>query len=183
MTARVITLFGSSRPIEEDKEYRIAYEVGKELARAGYTICNGGYGGIMEASARGAKDAGGICIGVTVEVFQHAPHRWIDVEHRTANLMERLKLLIDLASGYIVLKGGTGTLLEFSCVWELMNKKLMAQKPLVIVGAFWEKVIETIREEEGALGGGTNLIHRVQLPDAVPPYLSEWFSKNTSINP
>ena len=51
----VITIFGSSRPVKGDEEYQLAYEVGKQLSLAGFTVCNGGFGGIMEASARGAK--------------------------------------------------------------------------------------------------------------------------------
>ena len=62
---KIVTVFGSSRPGEGDEEYLLAYEVGKNLALNGFTVCNGGYAGIMEASARGAKEAGGKTIGVT----------------------------------------------------------------------------------------------------------------------
>ena len=55
---KVISVFGSSRPRELDPEYVEALNIGRALAKAGFIVCNGGYGGIMEASARGAKEAG-----------------------------------------------------------------------------------------------------------------------------
>ena len=53
----VVTVFGGSHVQEGGPEYASARDLGKLLAQAGYTVCNGGYGGVMEASARGAKDA------------------------------------------------------------------------------------------------------------------------------
>ncbi|HEX9829152.1 MAG TPA: LOG family protein, partial [Bacteroidota bacterium] len=70
MNNKIITIFGSSRPVESDEEYRLAFTLGKHLAQGGFTVCNGGFAGIMEASARGAKEAHGSTIGVTVNAFQ-----------------------------------------------------------------------------------------------------------------
>ena len=144
----IVTVFGSSRPREGEPEYLLAYEVGKELATAGFVVCNGGYAGIMEASARGAKDAGGKTIGIIAEVF--APkkaNRWIDTTVTAKTLIDRMLELICRGDAYIVLKGGTGTLLEFAAVWELMNKTLMSNKPIVLVGDFWTGVVGTLKEE------------------------------------
>lgn len=171
---KIITIFGSSRPREDDPEYAIAYNVGKELGRAGFTVCNGGYGGIMTASAHGAKDAGGETIGVTATVFHRSANRWIDREVQTTTLVERLMKLVELGDGYVVLKGGTGTLLELAYVWEFVNKGLMKEKPIVIVGDFWNVVVETLRSEllwEG-LGDCTKLIQRVDTPTALSDALS-----------
>ena len=55
--------------------------------------------------------------------------------------------LISLADGYIVLKGGTGTLLEFASVWEFMNKNVIEQKPVIVLGNFWDRVIDTLNQE------------------------------------
>lgn len=144
---KIITIFGSSRPQEGDAEFELAYDVGKALGEAGFTICNGGYGGIMTASARGAKEAGAKTIGVTASIFQRSANRWIDQEITVPSLIDRLMKLIELGDGYVVLKGGTGTLLELSCVWELINKRMMPEKPIVVVGNFWDSVIETLRNE------------------------------------
>jgi uncharacterized protein (TIGR00730 family) len=144
----IISVFGSSRPRPGEPEYAEAFELGRSLGREGFTICNGGYAGIMEASSHGAREAGGSTIGVLCSVFGDRPaNRWTDEVVITGSLLERLEKLVSLGDGYVILKGGTGTLLEFSLVWELMNKKMMHQKPIILLGGFWEGVVETLREE------------------------------------
>jgi uncharacterized protein (TIGR00730 family) len=143
----IITLFGSARPIEGDTFYEEVRMLGRELGTAGFVVCNGGYSGTMEASARGAKEAGGKTIGVVSEFFSIEPNRWIDKKIVAKSLTDRLMELISLADGYIVLKGGTGTLLEFASVWEFMNKSVIEQKPVIILGNFWNGVIDTLNQE------------------------------------
>jgi hypothetical protein len=151
---KIITVFGSSRPVEGDAEYRDAFEIGLELGKAGFVVCNGGYGGIMSASARGAKEAGGTTIGVTTGQFPKPANRWIDREIRVPKLTDRLMKLIELGDGYVVLKGGTGTLLELAAVWEFINKGLLREKPIVAFGDFWNGVIETLKNEQLWEGSG-----------------------------
>jgi len=171
--SKVITIFGSSRPKENDKEYQLAYEVGKQLALAGFTICNGGFGGIMEASARGAKEAGGKTIGVTFNNKERAANSWIDENIHVPALIDRMMKLVVLGDAYVVLKGGTGTLLELAAVWEFINKGLLAEKPIVIIGSFWSGVVETLREEllqEGA-SDCTKFIHSASSPAECASFL------------
>lgn len=146
-TKPIITIFGSSRPTEGNEFYGEAYAVGKALASAGFVVCNGGYAGTMEASARGAKESGGRTIGVVSEFFSLESNRWIDKKVVVKSLVDRLMELITLADGYVVLKGGTGTLLEFASVWEFMNKSVIEEKPIVVFGNFWDGVIRTLNEE------------------------------------
>ena len=163
---KVISVFGSAKPREGEPEYVEAREVGKALALEGFVVCNGGYGGIMEASARGAKEAGGKTIGVTVSVFARTANQWVDQEIRKATLVERIETLVNTADGYVIVKGGTGTLLELAYVWEFINKKFIEEKPIVIVGDFWTRVVDTLKEEllwEG-LGDCTKFIRRVDSP-------------------
>jgi uncharacterized protein (TIGR00725 family) len=169
----VITIFGSSRPVQGDDEYQLAYETGKQLALAGFTVCNGGFGGIMEASARGAKDAGGKTIGVTFDIKGRAANRWIDDNIHVPVLIDRMMKLVELGDAYVVLKGGTGTLLELAAVWEFINKGLLAEKPIVIVGDFWKNVVETLRQEliwEG-IGDCTKFIYSASSPEECASYL------------
>jgi uncharacterized protein (TIGR00730 family) len=148
MAGKIVTIFGSSQPAEEDQEYRFAYEVGKFLAKAGFVVCNGGYGGSMEASARGAKEAGGSTIGVTFQnSFKKSANRWIDKEIFQPSLVERMMKLIQLGDAYVILKGGTGTLLELAAVWEFINKGLLKEKPILLVGDFWNEVVRTLQAE------------------------------------
>lgn len=146
-TKPIVTIFGSARPVEGDESYVEAYAIGKALASAGIVVCNGGYAGTMEASARGAKESGGRTIGVVSEFFSTESNRWIDKKIVVKSLVDRLMELISLADGYVVLKGGTGTLLEFASVWEFMNKSVIEEKPIIVFGTFWERVIQTLNEE------------------------------------
>ncbi len=142
-----ITVFGSSRPSPGDGEYLLAQDLGHRLAEAGFVVCNGGYGGTMEASARGAKEAGGHTIGVIASAFPGTANPWIDTVLEKESLIDRMLTLIRTGNGYAILKGGTGTLLELAAVWEFMNKQMMAATPIVIVGRFWDGVISTLRNE------------------------------------
>jgi uncharacterized protein (TIGR00730 family) len=145
---RVITVFGSSRPKEGDAQYEAARELGAKLVAAGFAVCSGGYGGVMESVSRGAKDAGGRTLGVTAKFFARTANPWIDEEIRVDTWRERLFTLIERGDGFVVCPGGTGTLVELAVVWEMLNKGVMRGKPLVAIGEFWRPVIERIREVE-----------------------------------
>src|ERR1041385_6341 len=147
VSQKIISIFGSSRPQDGDQDYRQAYDLGSLLARAGYTVCSGGYGGTMEASARGAKEAGGKTIGIFTEFFSPVANNYIDETIRTRTLVERLMKLVEIADAYVILKGGTGTLLEFAAVWEFMNKRVIDGKPILVIGNFWPPVVNTLKEE------------------------------------
>lgn len=150
-----ISIFGSSKTRESSEEFTLAYNMGKLLALNGYTVVNGGYGGIMLASAKGASENGGHTIGVTLVkentggFIQRHSNAYIKEEILCANLFERLYTLIKISSAYILFPGGTGTLLELAAVWELINKKLLSKRPIILLGDNWQGVIEiTAREYE-----------------------------------
>lgn len=172
---KVITIFGSSKPQECDPEYTEARSIGKELALAGFVVCNGGYGGIMEASSRGAKEAGGETIGVTVDTFARMANRWVDREIRETTLVKRIETLAGTADGYVIVKGGTGTLLELAYVWEFINKKFIRERPIIIVGEFWSKVVDTLKDEllwEG-LGDCTKFVQKAGTPQECAKLLGQ----------
>jgi uncharacterized protein (TIGR00730 family) len=145
---RMVTVFGSSRPQEDDAEYEEARELGNMLATNGFSVCNGGYGGVMAAVSRGAKEGGGKTYGVTAEFFSARANAWVDEEVRVATWQERLFELIRMAHGFVACRGGTGTLVELAVVWEMLNKSVMTVKPLVVLGNFWTPIIECVREVE-----------------------------------
>jgi uncharacterized protein (TIGR00730 family) len=146
----IVTVFGSSQPPPVSPAYQTAYDLGRAIARAGWTLCNGGYGGTMEAGARGAVEAGGHTIGVTCQVFGRAgANEFIRQEVPTFDLLTRLNTLVRLGHAYVVLPGGTGTLLEFALVWELFNKRLLhRQAPIIVLGDHWAPVIAAVRREQ-----------------------------------
>jgi uncharacterized protein (TIGR00725 family) len=148
-TESIVTVFGSSRPREGDADYEEARVLGRALAKHGFAICSGGYGGVMEAVSRGAKEAGGKTYGVTAEFFKNAKlNRWIDVEVRKITWEERLFELIRMAHGFVACKGGTGTLVELAVVSEMLNKSVMNAKPFAVLGDFWKPVLDRVREVE-----------------------------------
>jgi uncharacterized protein (TIGR00725 family) len=145
---RIITVFGSSRPRDGDADYSDARSLGGALARAGFAVCSGGYGGVMEAVSRGAKEAGGKTYGVTAEFFKPKANAWIDVEVRMKTWQERLFELIRFGDGFVACKGGTGTLVELAVVWEMVNKAVIEGKPFAVLGDFWVPVLDRVREVE-----------------------------------
>ena len=145
----IVTVFGSSRPREGDADYEEARILGRALAKHGFSVCSGGYGGVMEAVSRGAKEAGGKTTGVTADFFTNAKlNSWIDLEVRMKTWEERLFELIRCADAFVACKGGTGTLVELAVVWEMMNKLVMAAKPFAVLGDFWQPVLDRVREVE-----------------------------------
>jgi len=146
MGEKIITIFGTATAPSNDPTYMAAYEIGRLLAQEGFTIANGGYGGTMLASAKGASEAGGKTIGVTCTAFgRRGANEYIQREIVTATLDERLDTLIKMGMGYVVLPGATGTLLELAKVWELKNKGFMpADKPIILVGSFWRSLANLI---------------------------------------
>ncbi len=149
---KTITVFGSSLPGQSSPAYGDALRLGELLAKAGFAICNGGYAGLMEATARGARQAGGHTIGVTCSIWAAQTNRWIAEEIRTSSFPERLMTLIERGDAYIVLPGGTGTLAELALAWEMMNKASLSptvggRKPLLVMAPYWQPVIDCLKQE------------------------------------
>src|SRR5258708_39008283 len=109
-----VTIFGGSRVEPDSDEYLAAQQLGRALAERGFSVVTGGYNGVMEAVSRGAKEAGGHVIGVTVDVsaknFERVPNAYVDKEVRTAALLERLDKLVALVAAYVERPGRQGTL-------------------------------------------------------------------------
>jgi uncharacterized protein (TIGR00725 family) len=175
---RIITVFGSSRPREGEADYTEARELGRELARSEFAVCSGGYGGVMEAVSRGAKEAGGKTYGVTADFFNSAKlNAWIDVEVRMKTWHERLFELIRLGDGFVACKGGTGTLAELAVVWEMLNKSVMTGRPFVSLGDYWQPILDRVRQVEmghaGSWGEASGpLVARMETPKEAAEYLA-----------
>jgi uncharacterized protein (TIGR00725 family) len=153
MAERIITIFGTARAKSGDERFAAAERLGRGLAEAGFAIANGGYGGTMLAAAKGAREAGGEVIGVTCSAFSSKANQYITREIVTGSLDERLDRLIELGAGYVVLAGGTGTLLELAKVWELKNKGFLPEdKPVIIAGDFWKGLLRIIESDDARSG-------------------------------
>ena len=142
----IITVFGSAQPREGEPAWQEAYEVGRRLAEAGYLLCNGGTSGTMRAAALGARAAGGRVIGITMDIYlREPPDSWLDEEVRVGDLFVRLQRLILPASGFICLRGGSGTLAEWALTWTLLASGLIPRVPLILLGAEWHDLLDAVR--------------------------------------
>lgn len=175
VSKRIITVFGTSVAADNDPVFQAGVRVGSMLARAGFEIANGGYGGTMLAVSKGAADAGGKVYGVTCTAFKHnIANEFITSEISTDNLSQRLEKLVSMGDGYLVLPGGTGTLLELAWVWEHKNKKFQTRgKPIVILGAFWNSLVETMKQMDPYCD---RCIYAAESPGQAVDYLYDCFS-------
>ncbi len=137
MAARVV-VFGASAPKPGDPAYQRAYQLGRALAQAGYTVITGGYIGTMEAVSRGAAEAGGHVIGVTCDQIERwrpvGPNPWVHEEWRTSTLLERLERMLTHGDAFLALPGGVGTLTEILLTWNHLQIRALPPRPLILIG-------------------------------------------------
>ncbi|MDD5128748.1 MAG: LOG family protein [Candidatus Omnitrophica bacterium] len=145
-----VCIFGSYKDLSK-KEKAEVVRLGKLLAENGVTVISGGFGGTMEDISRGAKSAGGSTIGVTWYKWEKPLYSkandFVDEEIVADTLFERIEIMIKKADAFVVLPGGTGTLLELSAVLEYLNKSLIDPKPIIMLGDFWKPVLTCLKNE------------------------------------
>jgi uncharacterized protein (TIGR00730 family) len=139
---RIVTVFGGSKFTEDSPEYREAEELGGLLAGSGFTICTGGYLGVMEAASRGAREHGGRVYGIVMNQFRSEPNRYLTDKVATNHFYERLQNLITRSVGFVAFRGGMGTVTEVSLVWNKLQTGVIGRRPLVLIGDCWKPVVE-----------------------------------------
>ena len=142
-----IMVFGSHSPMPGEPDYEEALELGREPAAAGFDVASGGYGGTMEAVLEGAAQHNRPGYGYTAGIFRAAPNPAVAHDIPSDSLLGRIDKMIADCAGFVVLKGGTGTLLELAACWEMVNKKMVAAKPIVCLGDFWRPAVEVLTGE------------------------------------
>jgi uncharacterized protein (TIGR00730 family) len=142
---KIVTIFGGAKCGEQSEEYEQARTVGALLAKSGFTICTGGYLGVMEGASRGARESGGRVLGVVMNQFKSEPNRYLTDKVASAHFYERLQNLITRSVGFIAIRGGAGTVTELSLVWNKLQTKVIEARPLVLLGDCWPPVIEALR--------------------------------------
>ena len=135
------TTFGASVISKHSKEYKEGIELGYFLAKNGFAIKCGGYGGLMEAVSIGVKKAGGECIGVTIKRFdqQRPQNPNLTKKIITENLFDRLKILIEGSEIFIAQKGSIGTLNEIFMVAALKYGGFMPDIEIILIGEEYKK--------------------------------------------
>jgi uncharacterized protein (TIGR00725 family) len=178
---RIITIFGGSKCREGDPEYAQAMQVGEMLAAEGFTICTGGYAGVMEAASRGAHQRGGRVIGITMNQFKSEPNRYLTEKFPSVDFYERLQRLITRSVGYIAIRGGMGTVTEISLVWNKMQTHVLEPRPLVLLGDCWPPVVAAWQRNLAVSNADVDILRFATSPDeAVAIIIKE--SANVSID-
>lgn len=135
-----VTVFGSARFKPGHKNYELAREVGRELARAGFTVITGGGPGAMEAANRGAQEIGGPSYGLNIVLpHEQEPNPYIDENVEFNYFFVRKVMLVKYSCAYIVVPGGLGTLDELFEAATLIQCGKIGPFPLILMGSeFWK---------------------------------------------
>jgi uncharacterized protein (TIGR00730 family) len=145
---RAVTVFGSARTTREEIEYTQGREIGAALAAAGFATITGGGPGTMEAVNRGASEAGGLSIGLGIELpFEQGLNPWVDLGVNFRYFFARKTMFIKYSQAFICLPGGFGTLDELFEALTLVQTKKVTKFPVVLFGTeYWGGLYEWLRD-------------------------------------
>ena len=143
-----ISVFGSARTRPEDPSYAVAEEAGRKLADAGFAVITGGGPGVMEAANKGASEAGGVSVGLGIELpFESGLNPWVDVGINFRYFFARKTMFVKYAQGFVVLPGGLGTFDELFEALTLVQTQKVTSFPLALLGVdYWQGMISWLRD-------------------------------------
>jgi uncharacterized protein (TIGR00730 family) len=149
-----VSVFGSARTQRGDAEYVAAERLGAALARAGFAVITGGGPGVMEAVNKGTSQAGGISVGLGIELpFEQRLNDWVDIGIQFRYFFARKTMFVKYAQAFVVLPGGFGTLDELFEALTLVQTRKVTSFPVILFGSsYWRGLIEWLRE--APLAGG-----------------------------
>jgi hypothetical protein len=152
--AAAVSIFGSSRTPESDPMYAAARDVAARLVRAGFAIITGGGPGIMEAANRGAREAGGLSVGLNIELpREQGTNPYVDVAVNFRYFFCRKTMFVKYAEGFVLFPGGYGTLDELFEALTLIQTRKIQRFPLVLFGSdYWGGLVEWLRRQVLAHG-------------------------------
>lgn len=146
-----VSVFGSTRVVESDPEYRLAETMGRRLAEAGLAVVTGGGPGAMEAANRGAQSAGGISVGFNIKLpNQQRPNRYIDHDKLVTfeYFFIRKVMFLKYSQAFVVLPGGWGTLDELTEAVNLIQTKKSERFPVIMMGSdYWGEFYGWVRRK------------------------------------
>ncbi|NEK86544.1 TIGR00730 family Rossman fold protein [Blastococcus saxobsidens] len=151
---RAVSVFGSARTPRDHPHYAAGVELGAALARAGYAVITGGGPGAMEAANKGACDAGGMSVGLGIELpFEQELNEWVDIGISFRYFFVRKTMFVKYAQAFVILPGGFGTLDELFEALTLVQTRKVTRFPVVLLGtAYWSGLLAWIRETMVAEG-------------------------------
>jgi len=109
---RIVSVIGASQAGEE--EYRVAYETGKLLAERNIAVVCGGRTGVMEAVCKGAKEKGGLTVGIMPSYTGEEANPWVDIKIKTGLSWNRNPIVVATGDMVIAIGGNWGTLSEIA---------------------------------------------------------------------
>ena len=147
-----VTIFGSARTVPEDLAFQCAEQLGRGLAEAGVPVLTGGGPGIMEAANRGAASAGGVSVGLNIELpFEQDANPHLTHQLHFHHFLTRKLMLTRYSRGFAVFPGGFGTADELLELLVAFHTDRGVRKPLVLIDtAFWDGLIDWFRLELGS---------------------------------
>src|SRR3954452_3065004 len=139
-----VSVFGSARVQRHHPDYLLAEQIGRGLVQAGYAVITGGGPGIMEAANKGASQAGGLSVGLGIELpFEQGMNAWVDLGVNFRYFFARKTMFVKYAQGFIVLPGGFGTFDELFEALTLVQTHKVTQSPIVLVGReYWQGLLD-----------------------------------------
>lgn len=142
-----ISVFGSARTTPQDPSYALAEDIGRRLVQAGFAVITGGGPGVMEAANKGACEAGGVSVGLGIELpFESGLNDYVDIGLNFRYFFARKTMFVKYAQGFIVLPGGFGTLDELFEALTLVQTKKVTSFPVVLVGSsYWSGLMDWFR--------------------------------------
>jgi uncharacterized protein (TIGR00730 family) len=151
---RAVSVFGSARTPRDSPFYAAGEQIGAALAEAGYAVITGGGPGAMEATNKGACDAGGMSIGLGIELpFEQELNEWVDVGVLFRYFFVRKTMFVKYAQAFVILPGGFGTLDELFEALTLVQTRKVTRFPVILFGsAYWSGLVDWIRDTMVAQG-------------------------------
>lgn len=174
-----VTVFGSARVTYTDPWYEKAEQLGRLLVKNGYAAITGGGPGIMEAANKGAFEAGGISVGLNIELpHEQRPNPYMNRLLNFRYFFIRKVCFVKYASGFVMFPGGYGTLDEFFESITLIQTERIARFPVVLIGrTHWAGLIEWMDErlqKTKLIGpGDLELFHTVDEPQEAVDFIVE----------
>jgi len=142
-----IAVFGSARTKREDPFYEKGVQLGAKLVEAGFAVITGGGPGAMEAANKGAAEAGGVSVGLGIELpFEDGVNDYVNIGVNFRYFFARKTMFVKYAQGFIVLPGGLGTFDELFEALTLAQTQKITSFPVVLVGIeYWSGLIDWLR--------------------------------------
>lgn len=143
------SVFGSARTAETSPDYAAARDLGRRIAEAGYGVITGGGPGIMEAANRGAHDAGGLSVGLGIELpFEQGMNDYVDLGVNFRYFFVRKTMFLKYSQGYVVLPGGFGTFDELFEALTLAQTHKVRKFPIVLMGtSYWGGLVDWLKSK------------------------------------